>query len=805
MLKNMKIGTKITLGFTLISALLISMVTITIIKVNSTTKINNKVINLRVPTAMSSIEMINGMNHSLAALRGWIILGKDRFKDERNIAWTKEIEVSLKTMTKFSKNWTNPQNVERLNKITSYLNDFKKYQKEIEDIAHKVENQPALKILFKDAAPQADILISNITKIIDLELQQPATVERKALLGMMADVRGTTGVALSNIRAYLLSGDDKFKKLFDKFWKKNIKSFNDLKNNSHLLTKQQKKAFNKFSDAQKIFAPLPSKMFKIRGGNNWNIANLWLGTKAAPIAFKIKEELDAMIKNQKALMKNDIKDAHKSSSSLITLEWVLLIIGLLLSVVISISIRKMIISSISNFQEGLLYFFQYLNREKDYVKLLDDSSSDEIGIMVKVVNENINKTKIGIEEDRKTIEYATLVQSSLLPANKILKKNFSEYFVLNHKHTTDKSQIYTFEKIRDGEFIFMIIDCGQDGIQGMFSTMLVDGIRKQMLFDLQNQSDKDVSTKNMFKYFNTTMKELLKQDGENSISNAGFDSAIVYYNKKENILKYSGANTPLVYIQDNQTHIIYGSNYSVGYKDCESDYEYEEHDIDIQEGIQFYLSTKRKINEISSHSIFKENYTKSFKEQKEIFEDEFGKDLDESILVGFKIDNKSKVILEYEGEFTQNLVNQYIETIEDNIENIGIMSNISTAFAEQFQNAMNYAKSKDIECLDIIPAGYINVQKNTNNYTISSRNILSLNDKEKIEPKLIEILSLDRNGIRKRYRELRKSGENTHAKGGGIGFYEIAKRCTKIEYKFEKINEDRYDFYFTSFIGLGRE
>ena len=70
----------------------------------------------------------------------------------------------------------------------------------------------------------------------------------------------------------------------------------------------------------------------------------------------------------------------------------------------------------------------------------------------------------------------------------------------------------------------------------------------------------------------------------------------------------------------------------------------------------------------------------------------------------------------------------------------------------------------------------------------------------KIEPKPLEIQSLDKNGIRKRYRELRKSGANTHEKGGGIGFYEIAKRCNKIEYSFTQINENRFEFIFVSFI-----
>ena len=76
-----------------------------------------------------------------------------------------------------------------------------------------------------------------------------------------------------------------------------------------------------------------------------------------------------------------------------------------------IVIVKVVINPLNYFQNGLLGFFKYLNRENSDVKLLDDNSNDEIGTMAKVVNENITKTKIGIEEDRKVIDDTIIVLS----------------------------------------------------------------------------------------------------------------------------------------------------------------------------------------------------------------------------------------------------------------------------------------------------------------------------------------------------------------------------------------------------------
>ncbi len=347
MFKNMTIGTKMAFGFGLITLVLTAAVLTTIWKVGESNKVNNKIIELRAPTAQASLSMLNGMNHSLAALRGWIILGKDKFKDERTGAWSKEIEPAMAEMKNFAVNWTNQKNVERLNIIEEKLADFKVYQQEIENIAQSIDNTPALKLLFEEAAPQAGIMVSNIIRLIDLEADQTASADRKALLGMMADVRGTTGLALANIRAYLLSGNEKFKEKFDKLWTRNVRRFGDLSDSAALLTPEQVEAFTVFSSAREIFSPLPPKMFEIRRSNEWNLANLWLGTKAVPTGFAIKEQLDGMVTNQQQLMATDVATAKSLAASLINLEWLLPAGGLTFSIIITVFLPKNITRQIT--------------------------------------------------------------------------------------------------------------------------------------------------------------------------------------------------------------------------------------------------------------------------------------------------------------------------------------------------------------------------------------------------------------------------------------------------------------------------
>ncbi|MEA1918986.1 MAG: SpoIIE family protein phosphatase [Campylobacterota bacterium] len=177
--------------------------------------------------------------------------------------------------------------------------------------------------------------------------------------------------------------------------------------------------------------------------------------------------------------------------------------------------------------------------------------------------------------------------------------------------------------------MLLVIDCTGHGVPGAFVTMLVKAIERQITSKI-NYSDDDVSPAKILSIFNQNMKQLLKQESIDSISNAGFDGGVIYYNKKDKILKYAGAETPLFYFEDDELKIIKGSRYSVGYRKCDMDYEYKEHTIEVKDGMQFYLTTDGYLDQNGGEKAFPfgkkrfknailENRTKTMAQQKEIY------------------------------------------------------------------------------------------------------------------------------------------------------------------------------------------
>ena len=223
---------------------------------------------------------------------------------------------------------------------------------------------------------------------------------------------------------------------------------------------------------------------------------------------------------------------------------------------------------------------------------------------------------------RDSIEYASLIQHSLIPKNDIFKKYFSEYLTIWHPKDIVGGDIYLFEELRTSdECLLMVIDCTGHGVPGAFVTMLVKAIERQIVATVKHNPDEIVSPGKLLAIFNRSMKHLLRQDEEFSISNAGFDGGIIYYNKKEKLIKFSGAETPLFYTdENNDLQMIKGNRHSVGYKKCNSDFEYKEHIINVKDGMQFYLATDGYLDQNGGKKGFpfgKKRFTNIINEYKE--------------------------------------------------------------------------------------------------------------------------------------------------------------------------------------------
>ena len=268
------------------------------------------------------------------------------------------------------------------------------------------------------------------------------------------------------------------------------------------------------------------------------------------------------------------------------------------------------------------------------------------------LQEELKNTNQKIQD---SIEYASLIQSALIPESQSFHQHFSDLFTIWYPKDIVGGDIYLFETLRNqDESLLMVIDCTGHGVPGAFVTMLVKAIERQIVAKINSDPTIDVSPAWILSYFNKKMKQLLKQEDKDSLSNAGFDGGVVYYNQSKQMIKFAGAHTPLFYIQNDEVQTIKGSRHSIGYKTSKIDFEFKEHTIQVKKGMQFYLTTDGYLDQNGGEkgfpfgkarfkALIQKHFKESMADQKEHFlytlktyqgQEETNDDV---TLVGFKI------------------------------------------------------------------------------------------------------------------------------------------------------------------------
>ncbi|QNK85810.1 HAMP domain-containing protein [Aliarcobacter cryaerophilus] len=115
------------------------------------------------------------------------------------------------------------------------------------------------------------------------------------------------------------------------------------------------------------------------------------------------------------------EELNKTVSSVTTFILIILLITIL-SILVTIQlITRNIVSSLNIFQNGLLSFFAFSNKESSNVQLINLDGKDEFGQMAKVINQNIQKTQDLINQDNVLIEDVKRVVNEVKSGNLNIK------------------------------------------------------------------------------------------------------------------------------------------------------------------------------------------------------------------------------------------------------------------------------------------------------------------------------------------------------------------------------------------------
>jgi len=168
-----------------------------------------------------------------------------------------------------------------------------------------------------------------------------------------------------------------------------------------------------------------------------------------------------------------------------------------------------------------------------------------------------------------------------------------------------------------------------------------------------------------------------------------------------------------------------------------------------------------------------------------------------------------KLILAYQGNFTQETTKSIITMAERNVDTFGEGGNIKRRVINVIVEAVqNIVKHSD-ECVDVVMmshAAVFLVGRENNRYSVISGNAIRKSKITRLKEKLEKINTLDKGGLKELYKEIIKNTKISENGGAGLGFVDMARKSgTKLEYEFAEMSADYAFFRLKVNVSRGKE
>lgn len=371
-----RIRTKILVVFYIISAIPLIGYLVLYFQFRDQNQLTDQLIEQQQPIALGWVQLMNGINHSLAAQRGWVLFGSESFKKERVNAWKNEIDPNLEQLKslydKQNYQWTRAEEVRMFYDIRLALIELSKFQEEIEDIAHTPENVPAQHLFLEKLKPAFDTINKNLAAIIEQE--SGGTTRSQKINQILIELRGTSWAAIASMHTYVLDGQKEVWEQFRQNWADNERLLLDIQSQDLQFTATQQSHFRQFLQNRNLIDSLADDLFQVRNQEAWNKARHIMETKANPLVKGIEESINLIVQWQSEFARTNNRALQEQFE-----QWRILLLLIPLGIfvmgfVLSMLLGRRVVFPLRELRDAVRYV-----KNEDFYGHIEVTTQDEVG------------------------------------------------------------------------------------------------------------------------------------------------------------------------------------------------------------------------------------------------------------------------------------------------------------------------------------------------------------------------------------------------------------------------------------------
>ncbi|MBI9032205.1 SpoIIE family protein phosphatase, partial [bacterium] len=235
-----------------------------------------------------------------------------------------------------------------------------------------------------------------------------------------------------------------------------------------------------------------------------------------------------------------------------------------------------------------LIFKQRIKLYKKNQEVLENKVNERTHELSEKTTELTEKTLLLTEEQQKmreSIEYASLIQRSILPQESELNLLFQEHFVIWKPRDIVGGDFYWFYDNQDKQEAYLaVIDCTGHGVPGALLSMTVNSLLNYTVKDR-----KITSPAQIVNLLHQEIGSLMHQRAERSVQD-GFEISLLKIDYAKQSMSFCGAGLNIILqAPDQELQIIKGDKYNVGGLKLYTNINFTEESFAYQADTKIYL------------------------------------------------------------------------------------------------------------------------------------------------------------------------------------------------------------------------
>lgn len=306
-LKNLSIGSKLTMGFSLLVGLTLLVVGLTYVASDDATATIADTVKVRVPAALVSARAQANLLNMFGDVRGYLALGDAEFIESYEIA-EQSFKDNLETLKDLSQG-LEPENQQRLLQLEQNYDEWKGLPKELFDLHDdQMEREPAYAWLNTVGTELSGQVLIDITKIIEIQARQEPTAANMLLLRDMATFQGSYAAMFSGLRGYVTTRNPIFRS-YEYEVNRDIteRTWQELLRNRESLTAEQQQLLDSIRlNREQFITQVPDKVFAVLESDQWRQDLYRFDAEVLPLTNKMQQLLRDITESKQSALERDL-------------------------------------------------------------------------------------------------------------------------------------------------------------------------------------------------------------------------------------------------------------------------------------------------------------------------------------------------------------------------------------------------------------------------------------------------------------------------------------------------------------------